>query len=303
MIDNNNLILEDWKHQISSFKKLNINEAKELYQKAISTNDNNLRKRYIDTIILGTLYVVYNYIERNNLELFCSSTFDMNDIISAFNEVWIRKINNGELLNINRFSLLFTFTYFRDVCNQLIGEEIVVDEQFKINTDNFIMLFLEYVKLKNKDNKELLKKYYENRYNTYINYNVMNLFEKIYSNLNFDKIDDLNLNKTKMYYYLKLIINIGLLQNLSDEYADETNMEDKIINEIFFESFIKDVDYVIKDERQKQVIHQRFGLDSGIFSTLDDIANVHNVSRERVRQIEVKSLRYLRRSEKIKNYI
>lgn len=46
--------------------------------------------------------------------------------------------------------------------------------------------------------------------------------------------------------------------------------------------------------QERQVIHLRFGLDDGERRTLADIGRIMEVSRERIRQVEVKALRKLR---------
>jgi len=48
--------------------------------------------------------------------------------------------------------------------------------------------------------------------------------------------------------------------------------------------------------REEQVIRMRFGLDDGIGCTLEEVGQRFSVTRERVRQIEVKALRKLRQS-------
>jgi RNA polymerase primary sigma factor len=50
-------------------------------------------------------------------------------------------------------------------------------------------------------------------------------------------------------------------------------------------------------ERQRQVLTLRFGLDTGTPRTLDEVAAVIGVSRERARQIELGALAALRRPE------
>ena len=142
--------LTQWYKQISSFSKLKITAAQDLYRKAINTQDELLKKTYMDELILGTLYVVYEYIKRNGLELFVSSSYGMNDIISSFNEVWIKKIYNGDLLNVDKYSLLFTPSYFNEVCANLSGDEIIVNEQFNISIDCFAELLTLYILFKNK---------------------------------------------------------------------------------------------------------------------------------------------------------
>lgn len=57
----------------------------------------------------------------------------------------------------------------------------------------------------------------------------------------------------------------------------------------------------LPDEKEKTVIKMRFGLDDGTPYTLEGIAKVFGVSRERVRQIEVKALENLRNKMKAMN--
>lgn len=302
--------LEQWYNQISSFPKLKIAEAQDLYQKVIDAKDETLKKAYMEELILGTLYVVYEYIKRNGLELFVSSSYDMNDIISSFNAVWIKKLYNGDLLNVDRYSLLFTSSYYNDVYNNLYGDEIIINEQFKISTDCFVELLTTYVLYKNKGTskpfREVIEgKYFNDRWSYCIYKDVMNtvsLLEKIYSNLNFDKQDDLNLGKTKIADYLRLIINIGLIEPLSNEFLDKSDMEESVTTNIVMKHFIEDIDKIL-DDRQRSIIHERYGLDTGKTQCLETVGQHHGVTCERVRQIEAKALRKIRnRIEFVQKY-
>ena len=55
-------VLSDWKKQIDSFKKLKIEEAQELYRKYISASDQESKDTYINELVLGTLYILYDYL-------------------------------------------------------------------------------------------------------------------------------------------------------------------------------------------------------------------------------------------------
>lgn len=48
------------------------------------------------------------------------------------------------------------------------------------------------------------------------------------------------------------------------------------------------------EPREEQVIRLRFGIDDGFHRTLEEVGNIFNVTRERIRQIEDKALRKLR---------
>jgi len=74
-----------------------------------------------------------------------------------------------------------------------------------------------------------------------------------------------------------------------------------------FTTFKEELDKVLStlSEREEKVIRLRFGLADGHPRTLEEVGNVFNVTRERVRQIEAKALRKLRhikRSSKLKPF-
>ena len=48
------------------------------------------------------------------------------------------------------------------------------------------------------------------------------------------------------------------------------------------------------NDRERQVIHLRFGLEDGKTHTLEEIGDELNVTRERVRQIEARAMEKLR---------
>lgn len=304
--------LMQWYNQISSLPKLKITVAQELYKKAINTQDETLKKKIMDELILGTLYVVYEHIKRNELELFVSSSYDMNDIISSFNSVWIKKLYNGDLLKVDKYSLLFTSPYFNEVYNNLCGDEILVSEQLGVSIDCMVDLITLYISYRNKGLEKPFKEVIEETFFTdnwngwsYIIYKdvikTIPLLENIYNNLNFDKLDDFTLGKSKIADYLRLIINMGLMEPISDELPDKSDMEESITTDIVMNHLIEDVDKVL-DDRQKSIIHERYGLDNGKPQFLETVGQHHGVTRERVRQIEAKALRKLRRNEKIRKY-
>ncbi|MGQ9825796.1 MAG: sigma-70 family RNA polymerase sigma factor, partial [Desulfotomaculales bacterium] len=59
-------------------------------------------------------------------------------------------------------------------------------------------------------------------------------------------------------------------------------------------------------DREQNVLRRRFGLDDGRARTLEEVGQRFGVTRERIRQIEAKTLRKLRhpsRSKKLKDYL
>ena len=67
------------------------------------------------------------------------------------------------------------------------------------------------------------------------------------------------------------------------------------------------LDEVLKtlNDREEMVLRYRYGLDDGSQKTLEEVGQIFNVTRERIRQIEVKALRKLRhpsRRKKLEDY-
>ncbi len=53
-------------------------------------------------------------------------------------------------------------------------------------------------------------------------------------------------------------------------------------------------------DREEQVIKLRFGFDDGVARTLEEVGNIYNVTRERIRQIECKAIEKLRHPVRIR---
>jgi hypothetical protein len=92
------------------------------------------------------------------------------------------------------------------------------------------------------------------------------------------------------------IENISILdQIINSKKADEVGSLDAvdIINNLFTEL----------SERERDVLIRRHGLHSGNKETLESIGSAHQLTRERIRQIETTSIKRLQQLKNLKNYI
>lgn len=69
---------------------------------------------------------------------------------------------------------------------------------------------------------------------------------------------------------------------------------DKVLNQSLTADVRKVLAEVLPDERERDIISLRYGLADGETHTLEDVAQIFNLSRERVRQIQNKAMRKLR---------
>ena len=77
---NNLEILNEWNKTLSSYRTFKFVEARELYQKIVNIADSNLKRQYMQELIMGTLYVVSNFIKSNGLLYLNSISYDMKKV-------------------------------------------------------------------------------------------------------------------------------------------------------------------------------------------------------------------------------
>ena len=114
-----------------------------------------------------------------------------------------------------------------------------------------------------------------------------------------EKIDTL---KT---YIVKPVCLSKKINNDEDDSSELMDMiEDKTIKnpydyakELKMKRDIEQVLNEVLDERESEIVKLRFGLKDGICHTLEEIGLIFNVTRERIRQIETKSLWKIKKSE------
>ncbi len=86
-----------------------------------------------------------------------------------------------------------------------------------------------------------------------------------------------------------------LLDSISDSGPSQYDyFESNELKNIINTSLLK-----VLNEREKDVIKKRFGIDEEQVFTLEEIGNMFNVTRERIRQIELKALKKLKKLRKL----
>jgi len=116
---------------------------------------------------------------------------------------------------------------------------------------------------------------------------------------------EMNVPVEKIHYIQKISQEVVSLESpigdddddstLSDFIKDEQSLSpDQLASQSFLKDQIREA-LTILTEREQKVIAMRFGLDDNITHTLEEVGKVFNVTRERIRQIEAKSLEKIRR--------
>jgi RNA polymerase primary sigma factor len=109
--------------------------------------------------------------------------------------------------------------------------------------------------------------------------------------INFDKVERILLEfQDTMSLNMSIGEDIFLEDTLIHE--DGSSLEDRVIEEIGRKQVIDMVNGL--NQREKEILKLRFGLDGYEIHTLEEIGNEFNITRERVRQIEKRTLQKLR---------
>ncbi|MBZ4683190.1 MAG: polymerase primary sigma factor [Fusobacteriaceae bacterium] len=120
--------------------------------------------------------------------------------------------------------------------------------------------------------------------------------------LSIDKVEKVMLEFQEMMSLNSVIgEDIYLEDTISDD--DEETLEEKIINQIAREEINKILSFL--KPREREIISLRYGLEGNEMHTLEEVGQKFNITRERVRQIEKKTLQKLRDkySDKLKIYL
>lgn len=138
---------------------------------------------------------------------------------------------------------------------------------------------------------------------------------KLQSELNRDPLPEeiaaeMKIDVDKVFNLIKLDQEIVSLDKPVTTDEEETSIGDFIQDEHvagpeevasfkMFQNQLKEVLSTLT-ERERKVIEMRFGLIDGVSHTLEEVGNMFNITRERVRQIEAKSLEKMKQNELIK---
>lgn len=299
--------LDKWYKQIKDYEHLKINEAKRLYKIYLETKNIN----YLNRIIEGTLYITYNYINRNHLIYLSSSLYDIDDIISTFLELWVENINEDILLKVNKYSEIINITFIKKLNEKLGIPDIKVIEYSNVNTKllgELLSLYISEMETKDKVDFNLFKRKYYEIYNCSFNegYEISTIYlliSKIYKNSNIKYETDVNKRNAKIKKYIKIIIDSALNETL-DNYIINEYVEECVINRTMLNIFINKVDELITNERNKEIIYHRFGLGNYEKLSLSDLSKKYKITECRIKQIEDREIRLLRYpSKQLRKYI
>lgn len=257
---------------------------KELLVSYRLNNDINARNELIVNNI-GLVYIA----ARKRITSHSSFTFD--DLVQ---EGVIGMIKGIEKFDLKRTTSFSTYIYYW-ITQQI--DRALMNNGYIIRLPAYI--FEKIIKISQAENMRTM---YEQELDIETLCNEIRMSEKEYTNINYYR---------KNYCTLSSLNTIISVDN-DDAYAElqdfipssEPSLEDKIVDKDMKENLDKVLNSLPK--REKEILELRFGLKGNKPQTLEEIGRKYNVTRERIRQIENKTLEKIRKSRKnvsLKEYL
>ena len=298
--------------EIKDIERISITEAKQLYSKAMNTNNSEERKKILNEIIQGTLYVVYSHLKNNMFEIINSSTYDIDDIINTYTEYWINGIYNGVLeKNVNSYLSSFFKGRGLHLLNSLNDENNHIIKKISSLLSVALPGFLELErKLGRNPSEEELAEYCETNIDyiklyhviDYINIILDHYYDKLFEE--HDYIDSKKLQSVLNKNVLFMTESV-LNTDISNDYSTYESMEDIIINKKIRSEFsdkVKEILYKKYNKLHAEIFLKRFGLYDGNTRNINQITNEYHITREALITLEMKILFFLRRQDFSSDY-
>lgn len=309
---NNDKILESWNLQFQDQKRLNYKQTKELINLANVTEDEKLKKEYFNQAILGTQYVIYNFLKTTKIHCFSSTETPTEDIIATVYETWIEYIKNNALKENETFSkVTFSNKFSNKVMEKLgIRQQLRKKPSDKYSTEfNNMALHRSNIEL-----TEFFMTYYiatnsgqdvEEALNKYETYKTLLPFEKDGTITFFKKItnyietstDYRDISPANIRNYIEMIIaNTISNDSLEDEILIVTYRYDD--NEIY-RDFSTQIDNALNSltDLQNEFLRKCYGFDENVTS-VQQIEEEYHYNKNKRMALMYKALSNLKKKNR-----
>ena len=286
--------LDTYFEMFNETKKLNIKEAKLLVKSLKENKDEKEKNKLREELLMGTINQVYNFIKENDLLSLCEIGYiEFDDLVSSLILAWIENLEE-ELLNVGRFSTLFSRDYFENVAKRLGVEDL--SDTLKIRGCLYIGALASYYR--DKDNGNEVSPFFDYTFATGFECNeeqkkkTVNIIDKgyqLYKEFGLKESDN-----TALLGFYGMIFTSIVLRNGKYDRADDFTFEDRICDKLDVDDII--YDSFIISEQSREVLIQRFGFDGLGEKTLDEVGLNLGLTKCRISQICNKSLKKIRKN-------
>lgn len=252
-------------------KELLTKEQEEEIFKKIKNGDNEAKNEAITKNLRLVISVAKRY---------AGSGMDFLDLIQEGNIGLIKAVEKFDIEKGYRFSTYATWWIKQTITRSIQEKRRTV--KIPTHQENRIRLLTDYNNAYYRDNGKYPTK------------------EEIAEHLhwNNDTVENtISMIKTKM-----VLLSTPISEDSDDELINFIEDEDEINADkiIFSKQIIEVIEKSKLTEREKKILYLRYGIYDGEYHTLEEVGKIYNLTRERIRQIEFKACRKLRRKSEIK---
>ena len=290
--------LDSWFSMFKSTKNLSISEAKDLAVKIQECSSLKEKEKIQEELLVGTMNVLHKFIKDNGIFLLCDTGYvEFDDLISSLTLSWAQDLDS-KILNVGRYSTLFSREYFEDVASKLGVTEVHDFLQMK-NSSYFDALVNCY---KAYDNNE----HYPGR--VFYSFKDKTSCDDIEKTLSFvrkgyEKYKDVSFINTSnsgllgLYGMIFTYIVVregryGIYDSV--DFTEETIMRMDVEDQILNSDEIKPI--------HRELLCTLYGFDGKGEKEFGEVASLYGVPRDKVRQMNAKALRKLRGDKKVRKY-
>ena len=307
--------LNTWFELVKGPKNLTIDEARELNKKIRKLPAN--RQELQEELILGTMYVIYDFLKNFSFIEDVNTIYDIDDFISSFCEVWIENLEQG-LYNQNDLINLFNSRFF-DKLNEKLGVSEKNSLFSHIPKIDFDKEFEEFFERQNngevisykKFMEDMAIKHYSDFNSPYKKNRVFYEYTKFYEILDrsyelYSKHGNHNIPFSKGY--VKFLRDF-LIERVLSDYEDSNNVgydydvSKSVIALEKKETIARVIDSL--PEKERKVIKMTYGFEGELTQKEIGRSFEENYSGARIGQFEKSALRKLRnphRRKHLKDY-
>lgn len=271
--------ISQYLRDISWFSVPSETEEKELF-KRIESGDKEARTEIIERNLRYVVYIAKNFINANE-------TLPISDLIEEGNLGLIEAVNRFDYKLGNKFSTYAKYWIKRYILIAITKKSRIIKLPYHIHNQIYEI------------RKAVAKFILENGYEP--------VDEEIAGILKMS-IDDVKEIRKHSFDALSLDDTLLYSENNDFDYRGENlnivgYIEDEMIDKLFYESLMKDIDSCDKlTDRDRYILTHRYNLDDeGVKSTYE-LSKELNISAERVRQLEISALEKLRRDSLVSKY-
>ena len=289
--------LNEWFKAFVDIKKLTYEEAKSLLKQIKGLDDEQAKRELFNKVVLGTMYVIYDYLVKYKLYLAVNQDFDMDDLISSFTRQWISLLNSEDLEMFDSFDQViddFQLYYKSVIGISNDSQSITLDRGsrslkrlFSLSEiRNIFKVYLKNIKEKGDCSVEDIKKAELN-----FDYENDELLEQVIETLDYLCQNDWNYKRNEKgilsaedYHVIlaRLRNQRAKIASIFDQNQETLDNDD--LEKIFKEGIVEDIISFL-NYREQFIVVRYFGLYGQSKSTLEEIAEELGISRQRVCQI------------------